>query len=75
MGYAVQDLRNLLVLARILRRCAQEPAYDSDCGLFLETAAALESRAFSIAISGELSGGLPREQADKALHAPVDLKI
>jgi hypothetical protein len=75
MGYAVQDLRNLLVLARILRRCAQDPAYDADCGLFLETAAALESRAFSIAISGELSGGHSSAQADKALHAPVDLKI
>lgn len=75
MGYAVQDLRNLLVLARILRRCAQDPVYDADCGLFLETAAALESRAFSIAISGELSGGNPGAQADKALHAPVDLKI
>jgi hypothetical protein len=75
MGYAVQDLRNLLVLARILRRCAQEPAYDSDCGLFLETAAALESRAFSIAISGELSGGVAGAHNDKARHAPVDLKV
>ena len=73
MGYAVQDLRDLLVLARILRRCAQEQAHDADCGLFLETAAALESRAFSIAISGEVSN--PASRDEKVLHAPVNLVI
>ena len=73
MGYAVQDLRDLLVLARILRRCAQEQAHDADCGLFLETAAALESRAFSLALSGDIANGRPAPRDDKVLHAPVDV--
>jgi hypothetical protein len=75
MGYAVQDLRDLLVLARILRRCAQEQAHDADCGLFLETAAALEARAFSIALGGGLAETRSGQTVNTKRHAPVNLVV
>ena len=40
-----------------------------------ETAAALEARAFSLAISGDLSGRGPAPRDAKILHAPVNLII
>jgi hypothetical protein len=72
MGYAVQDLRDLLALARLLRRVAQEEAYDAHCDLFLETAGALEARAFRMAIYG---GDAGRDLSESELHAPVNLLV
>ena len=72
MGYVVQDLRDLLALARMLRRVAQEEAFDAHCDLFLETAGALEARAFRFAIYG---GDADRDMSQSALHAPVNLLV
>jgi hypothetical protein len=70
MAIDAKNLRDLLSLARMLRRFAEQHHYDANRDLFLATAMALESRAHLLAASpdGE-SAGLER---DLALHAPVN---
>lgn len=63
-----QNLRDLLSLARMLRRFAQHHEYDPNRTLFLAAATALEARAHAIAT---LPGGAALER-DAALHAPVN---
>ncbi len=56
MGNAVQGLRDLLSLARMLRSFAEEHVHDNCHALFLSTAVALEARARFIATSIMLTG-------------------
>ena len=73
MAYPAQTFRDLLALARLLRRFAQEQSYDGEHGLLLDTASALEVRAFALANgSSEVNVNQP---ADKVVHGPVDLRI
>ena len=69
MAANAQNLRDLLSLARMLRRFAQDHAYDPNRTLFLAAATALEARAHAIAT---LPGGETALQRDAALHAPVN---
>jgi hypothetical protein len=73
MAYSAQNFRDLLALARLLRRFAQEQSYDGEHGLLLDTASALEVRAFALANAGGEAGALP--PPDKVAHAPVDVRI
>jgi hypothetical protein len=72
MGRSVQDLRELLKLAAILRAFAAE-AYRADyaCKL-LRAAIELELRADFLA--GHRASDMSSEQ-EQALYAPVDLRI
>ena len=72
MGYAIQDFRDLLALARLLRRIAQERSYDGEHELLLDTAAALEARAF--AQDCDAPGG-PEQKPAPALRAPVNFLV
>ena len=70
MAIAAQNLRDLLSLARMLRRFAEQHHYDANRDLFLATAMALESRAHFLANTIDAEPvGLER---DMALHAPVN---
>jgi hypothetical protein len=65
-----QTLRDILSLARLLRRFAEERTCDNHHDLFMTTAAALEDRAHSMANAEEAPAwNLAR---DPALHAPVN---
>ena len=70
MTNAPQNLRDLLALARMLRRFAEEHTYDNHHDLFVATAAALEDRAHSIANAQPVTAD--SVERDTALHAPVD---
>jgi hypothetical protein len=72
MEYAVQDSRDLLAFARVLRRVAQEDVHDPHSDLLLKTAAALEARAFRLAIYGQDVGEDGREAP---LPGPVNLLV
>lgn len=63
MAYAAQDFRDLLALARLLRRHAQEETYDGQHELLLGTAAALETRAFALANAGPAPDPKPHDDA------------
>jgi hypothetical protein len=71
MGYAVHDLRELLSLARLLRRFAEEHSRDTTHALFLDTAVSLEARAHFLATAHDVSG----LEQDTALHAPVNMVV
>ena len=71
MGYAVHDLRDLLSLARLLRRFAEEHAGDSTHALFLDTVVALEARAHFLATANDVTG----LEQDTALHTPVNMVV
>jgi hypothetical protein len=71
MSQAADNLRDLLSLARMLRRFAQENTDDSHQALFLSTAIALESRAALLAGAGNALSSVDLMR-DQALHAPVD---
>jgi hypothetical protein len=70
MAFDVQNLRDLLSLARLLRRFAEQHSYDANRELFLATAAALETRAHFLAIAPD--GEPAALERDIALHAPVN---
>jgi len=70
MAFDAQNLRDLLSLARLLRRFAEQHNYDANRELFLSTAIALEARAHFLA---EAPDGKPVGlERDSALHAPVN---
>lgn len=69
MAYEGHDLRDLLGIARLLRRLAEEHLRDPYNRLFLDTAVALEARAQFLATHVRPEG----LRGDEALHAPVDL--
>lgn len=71
MGQAVNDLRELLSLARLLRRFAETHEGDNCHALFLDTAVALEARAQFLATANDLPG-LERHTS---LHAPVNMLV
>jgi hypothetical protein len=73
MAFDAQNMRDLLSLARMLRRFAEQHQYDSRRNLFLVTAAALEARAHALAAAPDGNAG-PQER-DGALHAPVNRVI
>jgi hypothetical protein len=70
MAFDAHNLRDLLSLARMLRRFAEQHQYDANRDLFLATAVALEARAHFLAAApnGETVG----LNQDLALHAPVN---
>jgi hypothetical protein len=70
MGQAAQNLRDLLSLARMLRRFALERSHDNHHVLFVSTAMALEARAHTLATTPQ-AAAMDLECAG-ALHAPVD---
>jgi hypothetical protein len=70
MSYVAQNLRDLLSLARLLRRFAEQHAQDNHHDLFLSTAVALEARAHMIADAQPVTAS--SMDRDAALHAPVD---
>lgn len=72
MGYAAQNLRDLLALARVLRRMAQDESHDAHSELLLQSAAALETRAFRLALGSEDGEG-PR--GNVIPPAPVNLVV
>lgn len=71
MSDAAENLRELLSLARMLRRFASEQTYDNHHALFIATAIALEARAQLLAntVAAPAPVDLLR---DEALHAPVN---
>jgi hypothetical protein len=76
MGYfkGVRDLRNLLNVARKLRKLASEPVAPEDRELYLTAAAALEARA------GWMANTLPEDrrsqrQPPRMSRQPVDLLV
>jgi hypothetical protein len=70
MAFDAHNLRDILSLARLLRRFAQEHHYDANHVLFLATAVALEGRAHLLATSPD--GEPARLEYDLVLHAPVN---
>jgi hypothetical protein len=71
MGHAAESLRELLSLARLLRRFAQEQTHDNHHVLFITTAIALEARAQLLAAAIEAPAPVDPVR-DQALHAPVN---
>ena len=69
MGYfaGAHDLRNLLAVATMLRRLAEDAAHHDSRRLYRLAAAALEKRA------GEMAMGQVVDMVDGALHRPVNL--
>ena len=59
MAYTEQNFHDLLALARVLRRFAQDNGYDGRQRLLLDAAAALEERAFSLSNDGTNSHPIP----------------
>jgi hypothetical protein len=70
MGQATQNLRDLLSLARMLRRFAIERSHDNHHVLFISAAMALEAHAHALATTPQ-AAAMELERAN-ALHAPVD---
>jgi hypothetical protein len=73
MTNAPQNLRELLALARMLRRFAEEHTCDNHHDLFMATATALEDRAHMIANAQDIA--VANWENDRALHAPVNCMI
>jgi hypothetical protein len=71
MASNAQSLRDLLSLARMLRRFAEEHGYDANRELFVATAVALEARAHFIATVPDAEPAMLAR--DIALHAPVNV--
>jgi hypothetical protein len=71
MAINAQNLRDMLSLARLLRRFATERQYDPNRELFLATALALEARAHAIATAPD--GETAELERDIALHARVNI--
>ena len=71
MSQAAENLRELLSLARMLRRFAQEDTQDNHRVLFVSAAAALEARAQLLAAAIETPAPVDPVR-DQALHAPVN---
>jgi hypothetical protein len=71
MSHAAENLRELLSLARLLRRFAQEQTHDNHHVLFVATAIALEARAQLLATAVEAPAPVDLVR-DQALHAPVN---
>ena len=74
MSQAAENLRDLLSLARLLRRFAQEQTQDNHRLLFVSTAMALEARARLMAEAIEAPALLDMAR-DQALHAPVNCLV
>ena len=74
MGHAAESLRELLSLARMLRRFALEQTQDNHHVLFISTAIALEARAHLLAESVD-APALVDVERDNALHAPVNCVV
>ena len=74
MSQAAENLRELLSLARLLRRFAQEQTQDNHRLLFVSTAMALEARARLMAEAIEAPALLDMAR-DQALHAPVNCLV
>jgi hypothetical protein len=74
MSHAAENLRELLSLARLLRRFAQEQTRDNHQLLFVSTAVALEARAQLLATAIEAPGPVDLVR-DQALHAPVNCLV
>ncbi len=71
MGQVARNLRDMLILARMLRRFAQTHRDDVRLDEILSTARALEARAQAAA-----EGQKPEAAKDEAaLHAPVNLLV
>lgn len=66
-----ENLREILSLARTLRRFAQEQTYDNHHALFTATAIALEARAQLLAAAVETPAPVDPVR-DQVLHAPVN---
>ena len=74
MSQAAENLRELLSLARLLRRFAQEQTQDNHRVLFVATATALEARARLMATA--IEAPVPVDSVrDQALHAPVNCLV
>jgi hypothetical protein len=72
MEHSTEDLRNLLSVAKKLRRLAVDTPAAADRDLYIAAAAVLETRA------GWLATHLPGdhcEPRDAGLHQPVDLMV
>jgi hypothetical protein len=74
MSQAAENLRELLSLARLLRRFAQEQTQDNHRLLFVSTAMALEARARLMAEAVEAPAPLDMAR-DQAMHAPVNCLV
>ena len=74
MGQTAQNLRDMLSLARMLRRFAMEQTHDNHHVLFISTAIALEARAHYLATTPEAVAIVELER-DDALHAPVNCLV
>jgi hypothetical protein len=74
MSQAAENLRELLSLARLLRRFAQEQTQDNHRALFVSTAMALEARARLMAAAIE-TPVLVDPVRDQALHAPINCLV
>lgn len=70
MARDVQNLRDLLSLARLLRRFAEQHNYDANRELFLATAAALEARTHFLATAP--AGETAALERAIAPHAPIN---
>jgi hypothetical protein len=73
MSYAAENLRDLLSLARLLRRFAEQHTQDNRHDLFLSAAVALEARAHMIATAQNIESHA--RERDVALHAPVNCLV
>jgi hypothetical protein len=74
MANPVQELRDLLRLAATLRRFAAEACRADYAGKLLRAAIELEMRAEFLA--GHRPGAhSPDQNQERALHAPVDIRI
>jgi hypothetical protein len=74
MSHAAENLRELLSLARLLRRFAQEQTQGNHQALFVSTAIALEARAHLLAAAIEAPAPVDLAR-DQALHAPVNYLV
>ncbi len=72
MGYfaGARDLRNLLAVAAMLRRLAEDSLHRSDRKLYHNAAEALEGRARDLAASPP-----PGQQDDTEAHRAVDIFV
>jgi hypothetical protein len=74
MSQAAENLRELLSLARMLRRFAKEQTQDNNRVLFVSTATALEARAHLMAEAVEAPAPMDLVR-EEALHAPVNCLV
>jgi hypothetical protein len=74
MSQSAENLRDLLSLARMLRRFAEERTRDNHHALFLATAVALEDRAHILATAAEAPAPVDVKR-DYALHVPINCLV